>query len=299
MDINQSDIGLLIALDAVLDTQSVTQAAQRLGISQPAMSAQLGRLRKLFNDPLLTPSGRKLIPTVRALEIKDPLRQLLADLDLLVRETAQFDPHQTDRTFRVIATDYSHAILSAPLMEVLAQEAPQARVALLAFDPASLWLRLERDEADLAMVTGMNVPEARQRSGLKESFQVIQRKNHPRGQKAFTVTSFCAAEHVLVSPEGGGFVGAADAILADLGQSRKIACSVPSFLLAPKLVANSDLIALIPARLAAQHRDDLDVYDTPFPSPSFTADLLWHPRRQKDPAHIWFRSLVAKILATV
>ena len=299
MDLRQSDIGLLIALDALLEEESVTAAAQTLGISQPAMSAQLARLRSLFNDPLLTTSGRKLVPTVRALEIRQPLRALLADLDLLVRESAQFDPSTTDRTFSLIATDYVHAVLSASLLQKIAQEAPDARVALLAFDPPAIWPKLEQDDADLALVTGMNLPEARRRPGLVESFKVIQRKGHPRGDAPFTLDSFCAAEHVLVSPEGGGFFGATDKILAETGRSRRIASSVPSFLLAPTLVASSDLIALIPVRLAALYKDLVDQFDPPFPSPEFPADLLWHPRRQKDPAHIWFRSLVYRIVSSL
>jgi len=297
MDLKQSDVGLLIALDALLADESVTAAAQRLGISQPAMSAQLARLRALFNDPLLAASGRKLIPTARALEIKQPLRVLLADLDLLVRESAQFDPATTDRTFRLIGTDYVHSVLSPALLQAVAREAPKARLALLAFDPPAVWPQLEQDKADLALVTGMNLPEARQRRGLHEAFTVIQRKGHPRGLTPFTLESFCAEEHILVSPEGGGFFGAADKVLAETGRARRVACSVPSFLLAPTLVAHSNRITLIPLRLAELHSGLVDRIDPPFPSPAFSVDLLWHPRRQKDPAHVWFRSLVARTTA--
>lgn len=299
MDLKQSEIGLLIALDILLEEESVTAASQALGISQPAMSAQLARLRTLFNDPLLTASGRKLVPTARALELRQPLRALLADLDLLVRESAKFDPATSDRTFSMVATDYMHAVLSSQLLQAFAQEAPNARVALLAFDPRTVWSRLEQDEADLAFVTDMNLPDARQRPGLVEEFKVIQRKGHPRGDKPFTLNSFCEVEHILVSPEGGGFLGAADKILAATGRKRRIACSVPSFLLAPALVANSDLIALIPNRLAARHTDFVSQFDPPFSSPDFSVDLLWHPRRQNDPAHIWFRSLVFRTASTL
>lgn len=297
MDLKQSEIGLLIALDTLLETESVTAAAQQLGVSQPAMSAQLARLRKLFNDPLLATSGRRLVPTVRALEIKQPLRALLADLDLLVRESAQFDPQTTDRTFCLLSTDYVQAVMSAALLRSFAELAPQARLALLPFDPPTVWPLLEHDTADLALATGMYPPEARRRPGLEEQFKVIQRKGHPRGEGPFTLDQFCAAEHALISPEGGGFHGATDKILTDLGRSRRVACSLPSFLLAPALVANSDLLALIPVRLAALFGAMFDAFDPPFPSPEFSVDLLWHPRRQKDPAHIWFRSLVAGIAA--
>lgn len=298
MDLKQSEIGLLIALDALLEGESVTAAARALRVSQPAMSAQLARLRTMFNDPLLTASGRKLVPTARALEIKAPLRALLADLDLLVRERAQFDPSTTDRTFRLVGTDYVHAVLTAPLLKAFAEEAPSARLALLPFEPTNLWMQLEHDTVDLALATGMNLPEARTRPGLAEDFKVIQRKGHPLGAGAVTLDAFCSAEHALISPEGGGFRGATDRILAKMGRDRRIVCSLPSFLLAPALIAGSDLIAMIPARLAALHRDLIDAFDPPFPSPTFAVDILWHPRRQGDPAHLWFRSLVARTVSS-
>ncbi|MEM1353138.1 MAG: LysR family transcriptional regulator [Pseudomonadota bacterium] len=299
MDLKQSEIGLLIALDALLEAQSVTGAAQTLGISQPAMSAQLARLRALFNDPLLASSGRKLVPTVRAMALKQPLRAHLAHLDLLVRESVQFDPATSDRTFRIIGTDYVHSVLSTALLQNVAMLAPKTRIALLPFDPTTLWSQLEQDDVDLALVTGMNLPEAKRRSGLAEAFKVIQRKDHPRGTTRFTLDSFCAADHVLISPEGGGFYGATDKLLADLGRRRRISCSLPSFLLAPSVVAGSDLVAMIPTRLADLHLDRVEQFDPPFPSPQFNVDLLWHPRRQKDPAHVWLRSLVARIASTV
>ncbi|MEM6496105.1 MAG: LysR family transcriptional regulator [Pseudomonadota bacterium] len=298
MDLKKSEIGLLVALDALLEAESVTGAANTLGISQPAMSAQLSRLRALFNDPLLAASGRKLVPTVRALELKQPLRAHLASLDQLVRESAQFDPATSERTFRIIGTDYVHSVLSTALLQGLAAQAPHTRIALLPFDPTTVWSQLEQDDCDLALATGMNLPEAKRRSGLVETFKVIQRKDHPRGKSSFTLDAFCAADHVLISPKGGGFLGATDKLLADLGRSRRISCSLPSFLLAPSVVAGSDLIAMMPARLAALHANTVDQFDPPFPSPEFSVDLLWHPRRQNDPAHMWFRSLVAQIATT-
>ncbi len=291
MDLKQSEISLLIALDALLAHEGVTPAAQQLGISQPAMSAQLARLRSLFNDPLLSASGRRLVPTARALEIKRPLRTLLAELDLLVRESAQFDPATTDKTFRVIGTDYVHGVLAPALFDAVARQAPGARLALLPFDPSTVWRHLEEDGADLVLGTGLALPQARRRAGLTEDFVVIQRKGHPRGTGPLSLEAFCAAEHVLVSPEGGGFVGATDKVLAGLGRRRRVACSIPSFLLAPALIARSDLIALVPGRLARLYSGLVDSAAPPFPSPTFSVDLYWHPRRHHDPAHLWLRSV--------
>lgn len=299
MDLRQAEIGLLIALDALLEHESVTPAARQLGISQPAMSAQLARLRQLFNDPLLTPSGRRLIPTTRALALKAQLRQLLGDLDALVREGARFEPRSADRTFRLIGTDYVHAVLAPALVADMAENAPLARLALLPFDPPAVWRTLENDRADLALVTGMTMPDARARTALEEEFLAIQRNGHPRGRGALTLDDFCAAAHLLVSPEGGGFLGAADRALATLSRSRRVTCSVPSFLLAPSLVASSDLICLLPRRLAARHAATVESYELPFPTPRFTVQLVWHPRRQNDPAHKWLRRRVIEVAASV
>ncbi len=296
MDIRQKDLGLLLALDALLEKQSVSAAAERLGISQPAMSAQLRRLRELFNDPLLTPSGRRLVATSRALALKDELRQHLQDLDGLVRTHRDFDPATARKTFRIIATDYAHAVLSAGLAQHIAVQAPHCRLAFLPFAPKTVWHMLEADEADLAFVTGMKLAEARMRPGIEESFCIIQRKGHPLGKGPMSLEAFCSADHALVSPEGGGFVGMADRMLSERGHRRKVVISLPSFLLAPTLVSSTDLICLFPRRLAALHSDKVDVVEPPFETPTFRADLLWHSRRQHDPSHIWFRDLVGKLL---
>ncbi|MEM8972437.1 MAG: LysR family transcriptional regulator [Pseudomonadota bacterium] len=296
MDLKQAEIGLLIALDVLLETESVTQAARRLGISQPAMSAQLTRLRKMFNDPLLVASGRRLMPTARAAQLREPLRHLLSDLDAIVREHTHFNPVLSDRTFHLIGTDYVHAVLGAPLIAELAKDAPKARLAMLPFDPPAVWRTLEGDQADAALVTGMNFPDARVRDGLDEDFVAIQRKRHPRGSRKLTLKMFCDAEHILVSPEGGGFTGAADKALNELDRSRRVAYSIPSFLLAPSLVAQSNLLCLLPRRLAVLHSHSVDSYELPFPSPRFKVQLIWHPRRHNDPAHVWFRALLVKVL---
>ncbi|MEM8813723.1 MAG: LysR family transcriptional regulator [Pseudomonadota bacterium] len=299
MDLKQTELGLLLALDALLEAEAVTPAARRLGISQPAMSAQLARLRALFNDPLLVPSGRRLVATTRALELKDPLRRLLAELDALVSESARFEPETTQTTFRLIGTDYVHTVLGPVLMDSIAKNAPQARLALLAFDPPAVWPALEEGRVDAALVTGVAPPDARIRTALSEDFMAVQRRGHPRGAGSLTLESFCAADHVLISPEGGGFVGAADHVLSEKGMSRRVACSLPSFLIAPAIIAASDLIGLLPRRLAERQRGQIDAFEMPFPSPRFTIDLIWHPRRQNDPAHRWFRDAILTAAASL
>jgi DNA-binding transcriptional LysR family regulator len=296
MDLKQTEIGLLIALDALLEAEGVTPAAKKLGISQPAMSAQLARLRTMFKDPLLIQSGRRLIPTTRALALKQPLQRLLGDLDALVRECVPFDPLAPGATFRLIGTDYVHVVITPSLMTAIAGKAPGVRLALLPFAASGVWQSLESSQADAALITGMELPEARKRDGPEEDFIAVQRRGHPRGRGRLTLDAFCDASHILVSPEGGGFVGVVDRMLETLGRRRRIVYSLPSFLLAPPIVAASDLICVLPRRLAALHQDKVAGFELPFASPRFSLQLVWHPRRQNDPAHIWFRGEIMSVL---
>ena len=135
MDIKQTELGLLLALNALLDHENVSLAAKQIGITQPAMSAQLKRLRDLFNDPLLVPSGRRLVATTRARALQNDLHAHLQGLNALLRDHTVFDPASSETTFRLIGTDYVHAVLAAPVQNMLAAEAPNARLAFLAFDP--------------------------------------------------------------------------------------------------------------------------------------------------------------------
>lgn len=295
MDIKQGDIGLLMALDALLEHESVSRAADQLGISQPAMSAQLKRLRNLFNDPLLTPSGRRLVATSRARALQQDLRRHLRNLDALVRENEAFDPAETRKTFRMIATDYVHLVLAARLEDRIRAAAPDARLAFLPFEPRSMWEALEGDKADLALVTGMELPDAISRHAMSEAFCVIMRRGHALEKTELTQEAFCAQRHILISPEGGGFVGATDRALAGLGMKRRVAVSLPSFLLAPGLVAGSDALCVVPRRLADLYRDVVVCRDLPFDVRGFDVDMLWHPRRQNDPAHTWFRGEIARL----
>jgi DNA-binding transcriptional LysR family regulator len=295
VDIKQTELGLLLALHALLDHENVSLAAKQIGITQPAMSAQLKRLRDLFNDPLLVPSGRRLVATTRARALQNDLHAHLQGLNALVRNHTVFDPVSSETTFRLIGTDYVHAVLAAPLQKLLAAEAPGARAAFLAFDPKTLWSSLEAETADLALATGMSLPEAKRQSALTEDFQVIMSKTHPLVGQPMTLEGFCAFPHILVSPEGGGFIGATDRVLKETGHKRRVAISLPSFLLAPALVSSSDALCMMPSRLAKLHEANVACSRSPFPSPVFDVDLMWHPRRQNDPAHKWFRGQIRRL----
>lgn len=293
MDIRSADLGLLLALDALLAELNVTRAAARLNISQPAMSAQLARLRDLFDDPLLVASGRKMVPTTRALDIQEPLHRALEDLTQLVRDRQSFEPSTSSRTFRIVALDYLHMVLTFPLIAAVQKVAPNIQFALLPFDPMTTWEMLENRKADLLLAWRQVTPqEAKARRIYDERLCAVQRFSHPRGTKKLSIAAYCNLAHVVVSHEGGLLRGPVDEELKKLGRKRHVVASVPTLLAVPPLVANSDLIASIPYRLAAQMKDKVEGFDLPFRGLRFEIMASWHPRLQNDPAHRWLREQI-------
>lgn len=298
MDLRRTDLGLLLALDALLAEQSVTRAAERLGISQPALSAQLARLRDLFGDPLLVQAGTRMTPTPRAAELHAPLHQLLDELQALVRGAQAFDPATSDRVFRIAATDNLHRVCTGALAGAVATAAPGIRLALLAFDARAGWDQLDRGEADLLIASARMTPaEAIGQRLYRDEFVFVQRKGHPRGTGPVDLDQFCALDHVLVSPDGGGFAGATDEALAAIGRRRRVVISLPSFLLVAPLITANDFVAVMPRRLARLQQAELDLFPTPVPIPGYDIHAAWHPRHQRDPAHAWLRRRLAEVAA--
>lgn len=294
MDIRQADLGLLLALDTLLSERNVTRASERLNISQPAMSAQLARLRDLFDDPLLVPSGRSMVPTARAISLQEPLHRSLLDLSQLVRERQPFEPDTVARAFRIIGTDYLHTLVTLPLIRSASEIAPNVQIVLLPFDRSAAWKQLENLEADLLVIWKQLTPEDAKASPLfADELCLIQRKKHPRGRKTPSVEEVCEYPHAMIAPEAGALWGVVDDELAKLGKQRQIVASMPSFLTVPLLVAQSDLVAAIPRRLADMNSDTLDSFDLPLPNMGFEMLLSWHPRMQADPGHQWLRTQIA------
>lgn len=294
MDIRAADLGLLLALDALLDERNVTRAAKRLNLSQPAMSAQLSRLRALFEDELLVPSGRIMVPTARASALQGPLHELLEQLSTLIAEQQAFDPTTAQRTFRIIAADYVHTVVSVPLLHAIQKIAPGVRMVLLPFEPATAWLQLERSAADVLFAWREVTPEAARAKPLyTETLCLLQRIGHPRGKGKVTIDELCSLDHITISPEGGRLSGPLDDQLKLVGRKRRVVASVPSFLIVPWTLMNSDLVATAPRRLAGMMGHTVEAYDLPFPVLSYDMLVAWHPRTHNDPGHKWLREMAA------
>ena len=296
MDIRSVDLNLLVALDALLTERNVTRAASRLSLSQSAMSAALARLRSVFADPLLLRTAGGMLPTSKGQELAAPVKQLLADIGRIVQQAGAFDPATAQLTFTIAASDYVEYAILPQLVDYLEANAPLARLAVRPMDFGAVGRQLEAGEVDLGILgAGFAPPNARSRPLFLERFVCVVRRDHPEVKDRLTLDEFCALEHLLVSPSGRSFSAQTDDVLAALGRGRRIRLSVPHFLLVPEILVRSDMIAVLPERLARGYRDRFRIIELPFEMPPFTIAEVWHERTHRAPALVWLRQVLAEL----
>ena len=300
MDTKGMDLNLLVTLEALLAEQNVTKAANRLHLSQPAVSAQLSRLRDLFDDPLLIPAQRGMTPTAKALELLDPLRHALDQVRAALAEHRHFDPGNAKLTLAIACTDYLQAVVARPLAVALRKEAPGVRIALRHLDPPQLEAQMVRGDVDLALMTPEHGPGSlRARRLFDERYVLIGRKRHPGLRRGLTAEEFARLDHVIVSLRGGDFTTPVDDGLAALGYQRNVALSAASFLIVPEIVSHSNFVALVPERLVRDRRDELKIVECPFPVPGFTVSMLWHERNHGHSGQRWVRETVMEVTGSL
>ncbi len=297
MDSKRLDLNLLVTLEALLVEQNVTKAAVRLNLSQPAVSAQLGRLRAVFDDPLLIPAQRGMIPTARAMELLDPLRQTLDQVRATVDTHRKFDPSKADLTVAIACTDYLQVAVVKPLVLDLRRRAPGVRVAVRNLDVERLDVQLERGEVDLILMTPQDAPQSlRTRHLFDERYVLIARRNHPKLHPGITVSEIAQLEYVIVSLHGASFSTPVDSALAALGYKRNVGLSAASFLFVPEIVAVSDFVAFVPERLVHDRADGLSVVECPFPLEGFAVGLVWHERCHGHAGQRWIRETIVSLV---
>lgn len=291
-DIRSLDLNLLKTLDALLDERSVTRAAARLALTQPAVSGMLTRLRDAFGDPLFVRAQRGIIPTSRALELAEPVKRVLAEVEALLRPP-QFDPASAVLTVTIAATDYALRAVIVPFLAALRLRAPNIRLSVRPIQDALAYGQLERGDIDLALMTPETAgPDLHSRVLFEERYVCALRGDHPdAGGGALSLDRFCALDHALVAYAGGGFRGVTDEALARLGRSRRVVLSVGSFLILDEILRASDLVAVVPRRLAAGVTG-LAMMEPPVEVAGFSKVVAWHDRIHRDPAHIWLRDLL-------
>ncbi|PRD16872.1 LysR family transcriptional regulator [Pantoea coffeiphila] len=286
------DLNLLKTLDALLDERSVTRAAQRLSLTQPAVSAMLNRLREHFDDPLFTRGQHGINPTLRALALAAPVKQILGDIDQLLQPQV-FDAASSQMSLSIAATDYSLSAVAVPFIAALRQQAPGVQVSVQPVENDRLAVQMERGEIDMALLTPDTTPaDLHARYLFDEQYVCLLRPDHPALQHGdLTLDQFCALDHALVSHSGREFRGVTDQALASLGRQRRVTLAVNSFLVLPQILRNSDLIAVVPRRLA-ESADGLMQVAPPVPVKGFSKTLVWHERSHRDPGHRWLRALL-------
>jgi DNA-binding transcriptional LysR family regulator len=290
------DLNLLRVFDAVLAERGVTPAAVRLGLTQPAVSNALARLRGVFGDALFvrTPAGMDATPFAR--ELAEPVRQALALLDAALAHGPGFDPASSTRAFRFYMSDLGQIEFLPPLVERAHRAAPGVRFEAVALDVEDIDSALAAGTLDLAVgfLPGLG-PPVRRRRLFRDPYVCLMRKDHPI--QALTKKKFVEASHALVSYRGGHHV--IEEALERAGLARRIALRVPHFTVVPMVLEKSDLILTLPARVARvfERRGHFKSLPPPVPIPPADVAVHWHERFEADPGNRWLRELVIELLS--
>jgi DNA-binding transcriptional LysR family regulator len=300
------DLNLIVALDALLAEGSVTGAARRLGLSSSAMSRSLARLRSATGDPLLVRAGRGLVPTHYAAELRERVHALSRDvLAVLHPRVSRLDIASLERTFTIRANEGFVAALSAPLVAAITEAAPRVRLRF-APKPEKDARPLREGQIDLEIgVLGAFAPEVRTQALFRDRFVGVARIGHPLLSGAdITPERYAACDHVVASRKGE-FTGPVDDALEELGLQRTVSVVVPGFPDAMQIARHSDLVALVPRSCLGNGLENdqaatagLQSFELPVRTPEIVISAMWHPRVDADPAHRWLRDTVASMCRT-
>jgi DNA-binding transcriptional LysR family regulator len=304
-NIKDIDLNLLVYLDVLLRERNVTRAAAQLNITQPAMSNGLKRLRALLNDPILVRTSDGMVPTQVALNMQEPVRQILYAVEEMVQPARDFDPATTERVFRIMASDYAASTLMPKLLGALKQLAPQVTLDIMT--PSDISFHdVENGKVDIAINRFDKLPQSfHQKQLWNDSFSCLLSRDNPL-LKQYDLEGYLRAEHVWVSKTGFGIgvgmdphdvqkLGWVDEALASIGHKRRIKVFTRNYHVALHL-ARQGLVATVPSRAALLYQDDpeLVVKAPPFAIPAIDLTMIWSPLLQHDAGHRWFRQLVVE-----
>ncbi|MDH1264548.1 LysR family transcriptional regulator [Pseudomonas sp. GD03944] len=282
------DLNLLRVLDALLREQNVSRAAERLALSQPAVSNALNRLRSLLDDPLLVRVGRSMQPTPRALALEAPIREALQQIEQSLSADQAFDPARSTQHFRIAVTDYVELICMPRLIEQLNREAPGIRIDIRHLSPSLPADALDKGELDLVLGRFEETPARfSRRHWMSESLTLAVRQGHPLCAAGVDLPTFLTLRHLWV--HGGQTRGMVDQWLGEQGLARDILYTTPNYLQAAHIVAGSDLAAVLPSQLARHFAGllPLQLLELPFAVGPFHLDVVSLAQRQRDAALQW------------
>ncbi len=299
MDFQGIDLNLLAAFDALASELNVTRAAAHVGVSQPAMSAALARLRILFDDPLFLRNASGLLPTPKARDLAVPISHALKQIEAAIKPKRDFAPAQATQTFTLGLSEYPVFVLLSRLTEAMAQHGAGLSLAVHAIgNRDSAVDLLDAGTIDAAVGVPPTQAESRilTRPVMRDRFVTIVRRAHPALAQGMNMDVFLALRHVLSSPEGDrhGFV---DQALNRLGARRALGLTLPHMFAVPQVVARTAMAATVMTRVVqhALERDELDLYPPPVDLPEIVYDLMWHRRNDGHPAQQWLRALIASV----
>ncbi len=298
-DFRKVDLNLLVTLLVLLRERSVSRAAERLHLGQPAISAALARLRELFDDELLVRAGRDMLPTVKALELEAALTPALQHIQSTLFETAIFDPATAERTFTLGMTDWVEVWLMPRLFARLQQLAPGVHIAVRASDPFQGTAMLEKEEMDLGVSRFVDGPAWQKKQVIKTiGYSCIYDRKLVPTKNTISLQQYIAHAHLLVTYRSA-LQGTADHALAELGLKRNIRYTTPRFSTMPGILQMSPAIATVPEVLARYWHRQLGLHMSPVPVelPQFTVEMIWHAKRDADPALTWLRGLIEELVA--
>lgn len=295
MNLKQLDLNLLLVFNQLLAERSVSGAARALGLSQPAVSNALARLRKAMGDELFLRTSRGMEPTPRATQLAEPVAAALQLLQGALRQDQGFDPATSSRAFTIGMTDIGEIYFLPGLMEALAEAAPGVTVSTVRNTAVQLKDEMEAGHVDLAL--GL-LPQLRtgffQRRLFTQRYVCLMRQGHPLDKRRIGLREFSAAEHLAVVSAGTGH-GVVEDELARQGIERRVRLTVPHFVALGHILAGTDMIATVPERLAQRMAGPFGLrwLAHPAPLPEIGIHLLWHARLHREPANQWLRQLIA------
>jgi DNA-binding transcriptional LysR family regulator len=296
-DILDVDIKLLVAFEAVLIQRNVTAAALSIGLTQPAMSTALGKLRTLFKDPMFVRTSRGMEPTPFALQLAEPIRHALHLIRQTIHREKTFDSATSTRTFRIVMTDIGERVFLPALLQRLSEIAPGVNVQTVQLPVKEMREALESGQMDLAVgfIPDLAAGFYQQRL-FKRSYVCVARGDHPTIGDSLTLKQYLAASHAIVSATGTGH-DVVERVLAEKGYTRRIALHVTHFLAIPLIVANTDLVVTIPTMLAESYLPTMNIklLAPPLKMPVYAIMQYWHERFHEDPANRWLRELVCEL----
>ncbi len=307
MQLEKADLNLLVYLDVLLRERNVTHAANQLGLSQPAMSSGLKRLRALFNDPLLVRTREGMLPTERGLQLQPMVREVLASIDQVIQPKQDFEPSVTHRTFRIMASDYTESTLIPPLLKLLRQQAPGITLDIMTPSDVN-FADVEQGKVDMVINRFDSLPQSFHQTTLwKDTFSCVMRTDNPV-LRSYDLQTYLCAQHIWVSKTGMGVgvgvdpedvqrLGWVDEAIGRLGQKRNISVFTRHYQVAMLLVEQSDLIATVPTRMAqlAQANPQLVRRAPPLLIPPLELKMAWSPLLQQNAAHQWMRRLIQAV----